>query len=130
MDNALVLIETDPAFRKELEGILSEYKVIYKEDGNTASIDAQTAGNTAIIIGNPTADFLKLCPRLKWLQLHSAGTNGYVDGQVNKETVQLSCASGSYGHAVSEHMVALTFELFKKLHLYRDEQAKGRWQDR
>jgi phosphoglycerate dehydrogenase-like enzyme len=27
-------------------------------------------------------------------------------------------------------MVALTFSLLKKLHLYRDEQSKSRWQDR
>jgi phosphoglycerate dehydrogenase-like enzyme len=80
-------------------------------------------------MGNVKPDFLKLCPRLKWLQLKSAGTNGYVEGQV-KETALLTCASGSYGLAVSEHMVALTFELMKKLHLYRDEQAKCRWRDR
>ena len=129
MDNALVLIETDPAFREELGSILSGYKIIFNESGDTNSIDAETAGNTTIIFGNPKADFLKLCPRLKWVQLHSAGANGFVNGEL-KETVLLTCASGCYGHAVSEHMVALTLELLKKLYLYRDEQSKGRWQDR
>lgn len=129
MENVLVLFKTEPAFREELKAALSGYKVVFNESDDTGSVDAETAEHTAIIFGNPASDFLKLCPRLKWLQLQSAGTDGYVGGEL-RETVLLSCASGGYGHAVSEHMVALTFELLKKLHLYRDEQSAGRWQSR
>ena len=130
MDNVLVLFETDPAFRRELEAVFgSGYRIIFNEKEDTGSIDAETAGNLTVIFGNPGAAFLELCPRLKWLQLQSAGTNGYMEGQV-KDTVQLCCATGGYGHAIGEHMVGLTFELLKKLHLYRDEQAAGRWQGR
>ena len=129
MDNVLVLFETDPAFRQELTGILSGFRVIFNESEKTASIDAEIAKNTTIIFGNPKTEFLMLCPRLKWIQLQTAGADGYVGG-VLAETVQLSCATGGYGHAVSEHMVALTFELLKKLHFYRDEQSRGRWQSR
>ena len=129
MDNALVLFETEPDFRGELERALSGYKIIFNEKSDTGSIDARTAENTTVILGNPKSDFIRLCPRLKWLQLQSAGTNTYVSGEL-KETVLLTCATGCYGLAVSEHMVALTFELLKKLHLYRDEQSKGLWKDR
>jgi len=129
MNTALILFETEPAFREELSGILAGYKVIFNESNDTSKIDAQTAGNTSIIMGNPKADFLKLCTNLKWLQLESAGTNGFMNGEV-KEMVQLTCASGCYGHAVSEHMVGLTFEIIKKLHLYRDGQFASKWQSR
>jgi phosphoglycerate dehydrogenase-like enzyme len=50
-----------------------------------------------------------------------------VNGEIGPE-VLLSCASGGYGHGVSEHMVAVTLQIVKKLHLYRDGQNKGRWQ--
>ena len=129
MDNVLVLFKTESAFREELESILSGYKIVFNESDETGSIDTETAGNTTVIFGNPEAAFIKLCPRLKWLQLQTAGTDGYVSGALN-EDILLTCATGGYGHAVSEHMVALTFELQKKLHLYRDEQSKGRWQSR
>jgi phosphoglycerate dehydrogenase-like enzyme len=129
MDNALVLFETEPAFREELKSVLSGYRIVFNESDDTASIDAETAGNTTIIFGNPEPAFIRFCPRLKWLQLQSAGTNGYVGGELD-ENILLTCATGGYGHAVSEHMVALTFELLKKLHLYRDEQSKSRWQSR
>lgn len=128
MDNVLVLFETDSAFRKELGNILSGYKIIFNEKENTDSIDSETAGNTVIIFGSPDTNFLKTCPRLKWLQLQSAGTGNYA--RVLNEPVLLTCATGGYGHAVSEHMTGLTFELLKKLHLYRDEQSACRWQSR
>jgi len=70
-----------------------------------------------------------LCPRLKWLQLQTAGANGYVNGEL-AENIMLMCTTGVFGHAVPEHMLALTFELLKKLRLYRDEQAAGRWKER
>jgi len=129
MDNVLVLFKTEPAFCEELKSILDGFRVVFNESDDTSSIDAEIAGNTSIIFGNPETAFIKLCPHLKWLQLQTAGTNGYVGGALN-ECVLLSCATGGYGHAVSEHMVALTFELLKKLHLYRDEQSKNRWQSR
>ena len=127
MDAAIILFETDPAFREELKKNLAGYNVIFNEGKNTDSIDAQTAGNTVVIFGNPKADFLKLCPRLKWVQLESAGANGFINGELN-ESIKLTCASGCYGHAVSEHMAALTLLLMKKLHLYRDVQFSGGWQ--
>ena len=130
MNNALVLFKSDPDFRKELESVLSGYNVIFNESEKTDSIAPETAENTTVILGNPKADFLALCPRLKWLQLQSSGADGYVNGEINKETVLLTSATGCYGHAVSEHMAALTLALLKKLHLYRDEQAACRWQNR
>ena len=129
MDNALVLFETDTSFREELGRILNGYRIVFNESEKIGSIDAKTAENTTVIFGSPGADFVKLCPRLKWLQLQSAGANGYVDGEL-PETVLLSCASGCYGHTVSEHMIGFSFELLRKYHLYRDEQSAGRWQSR
>ena len=129
MDNALVLFETEPAFREDLKRVLSAYNVVFNEGTDTNKIDKGVAANTTIIFGSPKLDLIKLCPRLQWVQLQSAGANGYIDGEL-QDSVKLTCASGCYGHAVSEHMLALTITLLKKLHLYRDEQAKSRWQDR
>jgi len=129
MDNVLVLFESDPDFRKELESIFTGYNVIFNESRNTGALDAETAGNATVIFGNPGADFLALCTRLQWLQLQSSGADGFVSGEV-KETVQLTSATGCFGHTVSEYMLALTLAVIKKLHLYRDEQAACRWQYR
>ncbi|MCL2479420.1 MAG: D-2-hydroxyacid dehydrogenase, partial [Treponema sp.] len=129
MDKVLVLFEVNEDFRTELSGIFSGYKIIFNENNSTVSISAAEAADITVILGNPKKDFIKLCPRLKWVQLHSAGANGYVNGELDR-SVLLSCATGCYGHAVSEHMTAMTLALMKNLHLYRDSQLTASWQSR
>jgi phosphoglycerate dehydrogenase-like enzyme len=129
MANAIVLFETTPSFREQLTERFKGYEIIFNEGNDTGGVDPKILPDTAVIFGNPSAGFLRLCPHLKWLQLQSAGTDGFVSGEIGGNAL-LSNASGGYGHGVSEHMVGLTFELFKKLHLYRDEQNKGLWQPR
>lgn len=129
MDKALVLFSATGDFKRELAGALPGYGLIFDEDGNTDGISPDTAGDITVIFGNPGKDFIARCPRLKWIQLQSAGTDGYLNGEIGPE-VLLSCASGGYGHGVSEHMVAVTLQIVKKLHLYRDEQNRERWQGR
>ncbi|GHV70700.1 dehydrogenase [Spirochaetia bacterium] len=126
MENALVLFETDAAFREKLTAALQDIKIIFNEGADTGRIDPAVLPDTTVIFGNPGAEFLKLCPRLKWLQLQTAGANGYVSGEIGPDTI-LTCATGGYGPGVSEHMMAMTLELFKKLHLYRDGQIKKSW---
>lgn len=129
MDNALVLFAADAGFRAKLTETLRDMRVIFNESGDTGRVDPGVLPDTTVIFGNPPARFLRLCPRLKWLQLQSAGTDGYVSGETGPGVI-LCCATGGYGHGVSEHMTALSLQLMKKLHLYRDEQAKNRWQER
>ncbi|MDR1863161.1 MAG: D-2-hydroxyacid dehydrogenase [Treponema sp.] len=134
MDKALILFQTDEDFRKKLSSILVNYDVLFMESADpfnldSAAVDEAAAAYTAIIFGNPPADLLRRCPRLKWLQLQSAGSDNYTGGRLGPG-ILLTNASGVYGHAVSEHMTAMTLEIAKKLHLYRDEQAAGRWQGR
>lgn len=53
----------------------------------------------------------------------------YLQPGVLPEGVQLTNATGAYGPAVSEHLLAMTLELMKKLHLYRDNQQDKLWRD-
>ncbi|MDR1249556.1 MAG: D-2-hydroxyacid dehydrogenase [Treponema sp.] len=129
MDKALVLFAADEHFKGELVKVLPGYEILFNEGPDTRNIDERTVCALTIIFGNPSEDFIRRCPRLKWIQLQTAGADGYCNGEVSPD-VLLSCATGAYGHGVSEHMLALTLQLLKKLHLYRDEQQKGRWQPR
>lgn len=129
MDKVIVLFPTNDSFKVELAKVLNNYEIVFNESQDTSKIDISIARDTLIIFGNPPQDFIKLCPRLKWIQLQSAGTDGFVNGEVGSD-VLLTCATGGYGHGVSEHMVGMTFEIVKKLHLYRDEQNKCQWQGR
>ena len=96
--------------------------------------DARTAPEeelrrATIIIGCPPAAEMGKCPNLKWLQTWSAGVAPYLVPGVLPEGCMLTSAVGCYGPAVSEHMLACTLSLMKKLPAYRDNQSQSLWTD-
>ena len=117
-------METKPYQRVWLEEAAPGETFIYKE-GKAEREDVQ---NADIILGNVSPKLISTGDKLKWLQTNSAGVDGYIHGCLPKETV-LTNATGAYGLAISEYMVAVWFELLKKLHLYRDVQRTGKWCD-
>lgn len=108
----------------EVSGGMDPY---YPSD--VTSISEETLSCTEIIFGNPSQSVLSRCPALKWVQLASAGADAYVRKGVLPPGVQLTNATGAYGHAIAEHMIGMVFLFYKKLHLYRDNQHKGLWHD-
>ncbi|HWP79992.1 MAG TPA: D-2-hydroxyacid dehydrogenase [Candidatus Acidoferrum sp.] len=77
----------------------------------------------------PGADFVYLPAQEVTRELLGsfAGVNGY--DKVLPETTLLTSMTGAFGLAISEHMVAVLTMLYKKLHLYRDNQNRGVWLD-
>lgn len=80
-----------------------------------------------IIIGNPDPALFVYCKKLKWLQLQSAGTNGYSDGTTLSKDVLLSNGSGVYGLAISEFMLTTTLMMYKKMPAYAQNQMDHVW---
>ena len=81
-----------------------------------------------VILGNVPAAMLHGSPALEWLQTNSAGVEPYIQPGVLAGDTLLTNATGAYGLAISEHMLGMLLELFKKLELYRDAQKSGAWQ--
>ncbi len=81
-----------------------------------------------VILGNVNPALLKYAEKLKWLQLNNAGTEGFCDGVLPKDAI-LTNATGAYGLAISEHMIAVLFELQKKLNLYVRNQREHSWRN-
>lgn len=96
-------------------------------DGSLEAPDEAILSTAEIIIGNLPLALLPRAKKLKWLQLTSSGVGGYARADL-PEGVQLTCATGVYGLAVAEHLIAMMMTLNKKLHLYRDGQGQSSWQ--
>ncbi len=92
-------------------------------------LTAEEIAEASIIIGKPPIDLLPYARNLEWLQLSMSGYDAYVQPGVLPKDVLLTNSKGAFGQAVGEHMLACTLEMMKKLHLYRDHQAKGEWVD-
>ena len=82
-----------------------------------------------IILGNLPVGRLSQAENLKWLQLNSSGADAYAaEGALAPEVI-LTNATGAYGLAISEHLLAATFFLKKKLGRYYINQKNREWKD-
>lgn len=122
--NILVLIPMQDHHKRILEEKAPTAHFIYSKP---KEVDAAQVQNANIIIGNPAIDIVKGSSKLEWLQLQSAGVGDYTKEDVLPKGAILTNASGAYGLAISEYMLGVLLELYKKLHLYRDQQAEAEW---
>ena len=107
-------------------------ELITSADGDFSSLlnDEDILEKVEVYIGNPSINTLPKLKNLKWLQLVSSGADSYAkSGLIDKNITQLTNATGAYGHAIAEYMVAGVMAVTKKLHLYRDNQPQGLWID-
>ncbi len=120
----LVLVPVDEEHRKILEEKAPNAKFIYAQRRN---LTLEQVRNANVIIGNPPVSMLKGSEKIEWLQLSSAGVGEYASCEVLPESAVLTNARGAYGLAISEYMLGVLLMLYKKLHLYRDNQSEGKW---
>ncbi|MHC1787062.1 MAG: D-2-hydroxyacid dehydrogenase [Christensenellales bacterium] len=94
-------------------------------------LEAGDLAEADIIVGNPPIAMLPQLKRARLIQLNTAGVAvPYLALEHSAPDTVLCCASGAYGPAISEHMMALLLGLMKRLHQYRDDQHQTLWQDR
>lgn len=125
-NDILVTLPLNPDQKRVLENAAPNTRFTYKR---VDEIQAQADLPYDAIMGSVPVAALKNAPRLKWLQLGSAGAEGYRDKGALPAGAVLTCATGAYGLSVAEHAFAMMFALIKKLHLYRDNQHERLWQD-
>jgi len=123
----LVLLPFEEEGKKRLEAALDGADVIYSDD---ASYTDEMLDRASAIIGNPAPERLVGRDNIKWVQVSWAGVDRYIKFKDFPRQITLTNVTGAFGHAISEHMVACVFSLFKKLHLYRDNQNRSLWLDR
>jgi phosphoglycerate dehydrogenase-like enzyme len=119
-----VLLPVREKHRRLLEERAPKAEFLYE---SLKTLNIEHIKDADIIIGNPPIKTVRELKNLKWLQLQSAGVGEYADPGILSEDVLLTNASGAYGHAISEHMLGVLLELYKKLHIYRDQQNKSQW---
>ena len=95
--------------------------------GNKGREEEIADGDTSI--GNVTTALLAAAKKLRWLKLKTAGADIDWKEGVLKDGVLLTNATGAYGLALSEHLLAQLLAMMKKLYPYYDNQKKGIWRD-
>ncbi len=79
------------------------------------------------VIGRTSLEMLQQMPNLEWYQLPSAGADADVKKGGYPENCIVTNAAGAYDLSVSEHMVALTFAMTRRLGEYMIRQQDHEW---
>lgn len=124
--NVLVIYPFTDEQKQELMQIAPQNRYAFHEDLST--VTAEDVKDADIVLGNPSGGYAKQAEHLEFVQLFSAGSESYVKPGVLKKGTVLANASGAYGAGIGEYLVAMTFALFRNLHLYRDHQSDRLWQ--
>lgn len=80
------------------------------------------------ILGNVPVALIRQNDHLQWFQSNFAGPDPYLEPGVLPPDCLVTNATGAYGLAISEWMLAMWLALAKDLQLYRDRQRQQRWQ--
>ena len=126
MTRILCVLPTDEDQRRQLQAAAPNASFSFSEKAEFSQAELQEA---SVVLGNVSPGILKQMPNLAFIQLNSAGTDGYLVPGVLKDHVILCNATGSYGLAIGEYLTAMALTLVKKLPLYRDQQFEGAWTD-
>ena len=129
MEKGLKIIITPP-FTEEQAGLIrraagkGERLVFCGKEELTEALLA----DTDVLLGNPVCpEQIRWAKKLKWLQLNNAGTEGYCVPGLLPDGALLTNATGAYGPAISEYMIACLFALRKKLLRYHVNQLAHEW---
>ena len=124
--NVLVLLPLNEAQHARLEAGVPGARFTYASyEGATP----EQVGAADAVVGNLATGRLGEATSLRLLQLNSAGYDAYLGAKGLAEDVMLCSASGAYGQAVSEHLLAMLLSLMKNLPAYRDDQHAHVWDD-
>ena len=106
---------------EEYQSMFTQYKDVDFTFIPRTKVRFDDIRDAEIILGNLPEKLVNRCEKLKWLQLDSAGANLYKN---LNESVILTNASGAYGTAISEHMLACVLMVMKKLAEYLEIQKE------
>ncbi len=113
-----------------LRNAAPEYTFTFMEDWNTNPGYEEERKKANIMIGQPRVAYLKDAANLEWLQLGISGADRYTSDPEFPAHVMLTNMTGAFGHSISEYLLVMLLSLYKKMHLYRDQQKDRIWLDR
>lgn len=126
-EKILIVLPVEERHRDMFQKAAPDAELIYCP---VDQVTRETAQKAHVIIGNVPREYLKDSPNLRWIQLNNAGTEGFCDPGALPEHALLTNATGAYGMAISEHLIAMLFMIQKRLVIYRDQQKEHIWKKR
>lgn len=98
------------------------FEIVCKPEKEVTPADVAAA---EIVFGRPNPQWVAAAPGVKWVQLPSAGADGWLG--VRPDDLLLTKASGTFGVPIAEWAMGAILMLTRNLHIYRDQQRDRKW---
>lgn len=122
--NILVVLPVNPSQKEYLEKIGVGCTFCFADQ---KAVTLEQVRSAQIILGNVGAELVKEAEQLEWMQLFSAGANKYCKPGIFQSDTILTNATGAFGLAISEYMLAVSLMMQKQLGTYYRNQMEHRW---
>ena len=128
MNIAIMVAGLGETQRARLRSALPAHKAIYAAPFSDAEKRAAIAA-AEVVFGNVPAPWLDAAPRLRWVQLDSAGVDAYlaINRPPRAAPVQLTNLAGFYDRAVAEAALAGILAFYRQLPRLLAAQPHARW---
>jgi len=123
--NVLVCLPASEAQKAAIAASVPEYQYRFTTAETATEEDALWAD---LVLGNLPVPLISRNKKIRWFQSNAAGPNAYLAPGVLPEECVVTNATGAYGLAISEWMLAMWLGLQKDLFHYRDNQHQHLWQ--
>ena len=102
---------------------LPDCKIVFSD--SLDQIDPSDYEDTEILVGGVKRELVDKMPNLRFVQLFSAGANGF---SWLPERITLANAYGAYGDSIAEHLLAATLMAMKRMPDYLKLQERQGWE--
>ena len=92
---------------------------------NNSEVKEEDCQDVEIFVGFINRELVERMPKLRYVQIYSAGANNY--GWL-PEHIKLANAYGAYGESIAEHMITTTLMAMKRMVEYVHMQDEKKWQ--
>ena len=120
----LVCLPLNDAHRAALEASVPEFEFRFNALDDVHAEDVLWAD---VVLGNAPVSMISQNKHIEWFQSNSAGPDPYLKPGVLPEDCVVTNATGAYGLAISEWMLAMWLGIQKDMFLYRDLQNQREW---
>jgi phosphoglycerate dehydrogenase-like enzyme len=137
--NVLVAVEIDDECRRQIAGVSQQVRLtdVYQlcsaeQEGDANAkqkLDALLAEAEVIFGGRLPQGYLSRAPKLRWVQVTSAGVNRFLDAEMLASPVVLTNASGIHATPIGEFVLALMLMFAKRAPLCFQWKQVKKWED-
>ena len=124
MKKIIITTEFTAAEKMRAAEITAGHQLLYQSGTGLAAGEIEGAD---AVLGNLAPRDLAAARNLEWLQLQTAGTDGYLEPGVLPERAVLTNVTGAFGESIAEYVLGAVLLLKNHFHTYIRRQNQKSW---